>query len=251
MAVLNIKALIKQKGWKKLNPSARILLTALAPLTDRSGFGQPSSSFLMAAAGIVGKDTFHSRRRELEKAGFIKTQKYFGLVKQGKRLIPRFAITYQIMTTILWKTGDNSNPSMPGPQSMATKLMETGSEDVSSLDVIRGNNTAKAVDFKSSKESRGLDPLRTYLESKDLKKSPSVTRKWQAHAERIAKKLDIDAAGDKSWFKFFKKAHKVDQGALLDQTYAWCADYPEPKDKKRLFYWKFNQLLKERDKTPA
>jgi hypothetical protein len=72
------------------------------------------------------------------------------------------------------------------------------------------------------------------------------SNEWQDYAVRLWEKLGIDGNPSGSWFKLFKKAFISGKKALLDSAYSFTQD-ANARSPERLFYWKFNKLLKGED----
>jgi hypothetical protein len=81
------------------------------------------------------------------------------------------------------------------------------------------------------------------LEKKKLpisEKGKYMTKEYQAYGMRLAGKL-----GDKQRAPMYIKWAKEKPRAILEIAYSFTIDYPNAKDKSRIFMWKVKQLEKE------
>lgn len=250
MAVIDRYKLSKNYDTSKLTASSRILLEVIITFTNRSGYGFPTWDTLMRNSGIIGNDTFIKAREQLQKAGLITFKKDWIIIKINNRTYPRSRTYYQVSKNILWDNGskDRANHNKCSEShSMATESMESGSEDVVNIGVnkIGVNKQTSSVNNNSS---NGLIQINDILKSKqNQNKNISNKYEWQVHAERVAESLSIKTEGNKSWYLFFKEAHKNNEQSLLDSVMSYCADYPNPKDIEKLFYYRVNESRKGRD----
>lgn len=70
-----------------------------------------------------------------------------------------------------------------------------------------------------------------------------VTKEFQDFGYRLALKL-----GDLPRVSMYIKLAKLRERALLEQALSFASDYPNAKNKGRLFMWKLKQLEEERKK---
>lgn len=122
MAILNLKILAKKPEWKKLNPSARVLLQTITTVSDKNGFTSYPGRFFMETSGIGSWETFQKAKKELEKSGLIKIEKYWTLLKHCNKIVPRSYLTYQITEDVVWKTDSNNLPLESDSQTTATEI---------------------------------------------------------------------------------------------------------------------------------
>lgn len=76
-----------------------------------------------------------------------------------------------------------------------------------------------------------------------------VTREFQDYGYRIAAKL-----GETKNASLYIKLAKEKPRAFLDQAFSFAVDYPNAKNKGRIFMWKLKELensAKSGEKTPA
>jgi hypothetical protein len=66
---------------------------------------------------------------------------------------------------------------------------------------------------------------------------------WQDYAIRLWGKLGLGDRPSSGWFKLFKMAFINNKKLLLDLAYSFVQD-ANAQNPERLFYWKFNRLLK-------
>jgi hypothetical protein len=67
-----------------------------------------------------------------------------------------------------------------------------------------------------------------------------ISQEYQAYGLRIAGKL-----GDKERMTMYIKWAKEKPRAILEQALSFTSDYPNAKDKIRIFMWKVKQLENE------
>lgn len=67
-----------------------------------------------------------------------------------------------------------------------------------------------------------------------------VTREFQDYGYRIAIKLGV-----KKNISLYIKLAKEKPRALLEQAFSFAIDYPNAKNKSKLFMWKLTELEKE------
>lgn len=250
MAVIDRYKLSKNYDTSRLTASSRILLEVIITFTNRSGYGFPTWNTLMRNSGIVGNDTFIRAREQLQKAGLITFKKDWIIIKINNRTYPRSRTYYQVSKNILWDSSSKNRAyhnKYSESHSMATENMELGLEDVANIGVnnIDVNKQTSSVNKDSS---NGLIQINDILRNKQNQNKNTPNKyEWQVHAERIAERLSIKTEGNNSWYLFFKNAHKNDEQSLLDSAMSYCADYPNPNDMEKLFYYRVNELRKGRD----
>ncbi len=71
-------------------------------------------------------------------------------------------------------------------------------------------------------------------------KGKYMTKEYQAYGMRLAGKL-----GDRQRATMYIKWAKEKPRAVLEIAYSFTIDYPNAKDKSRIFMWKVKQLEKE------
>lgn len=73
-----------------------------------------------------------------------------------------------------------------------------------------------------------------------------VTTEYQDYGYRLALKLnDLDHKA------LYIKLAKEEPRALLEQALSFAVDYPNARNKAKLFMWKLKELKDERSKKPA
>ena len=73
-----------------------------------------------------------------------------------------------------------------------------------------------------------------------------VTTEYQDYGYRLALKLnDLDHKA------LYIKLAKEEPRALLEQALSFASDYPNARNKAKLFMWKLKELKDERNKKPA
>ncbi len=75
-------------------------------------------------------------------------------------------------------------------------------------------------------------------------KKAYISREFQDYGYRLALKL-----GDLKHKSLYIKLAKETPRALLEQAYSFAVDYPNAKNKGRLFMWKLKQLKAETKKS--
>lgn len=71
-----------------------------------------------------------------------------------------------------------------------------------------------------------------------------ISKEYQVYGLRLASKLD-----DKKRATMYIKWAKEKPRGILDRALGFTADYPNAKDKSRIFMWKVKQLEEEYDKS--
>lgn len=93
-----------------------------------------------------------------------------------------------------------------------------------------------------------MDSVKDLLKSKDdfvdgiADRHKYMTKEFQDYGYRIAVKL---GQADKA--SLYIKLAKDKPRALMDQAFSFAIDYPNAKNKGRLFMWKLKELEKERE----
>lgn len=273
MAIIDKKKLLKNFNYRKLTPSARLLLDALAKCTNQDGIGSPSWGGLMYFSGIVGKDTFIKCRQQLEEMGLITWKKeWSSIVLNGKKL-PHPKLIYEITKTILlekWPLNQDKSPKNSNFRSMDMESMDSRKEGVNTLGVnnIDVNNyqpSAGSKQIKKEKKEIYPYPLDEGV-SKGLVNSAIVTRAeeirnsqqygeagafpdlilestdWREAALLIAAYIKFNPEGDKEWFGFFKKVYKKGQQNYLNEALYYtesAIDDIDIKDIRKIFFSNF------------
>ncbi len=84
------------------------------------------------------------------------------------------------------------------------------------------------------------DTLQTNPKKMFGDKHKYISQEYQAYGLRIAGKL-----GDKDRMTMYIKWAKEKPRAILEQALSFTSDYPNAKDKVRIFMWKVKQLENE------
>lgn len=92
------------------------------------------------------------------------------------------------------------------------------------------------------------DPQKELFDTKSLEKpklpisekGKYMTKEYQVYGMRLAGKL-----GDKKRAPMYIKWAKEKKRAILEIAYSFTIDYPNAKDKSRIFMWKVKDLEKE------
>jgi len=92
---------------------------------------------------------------------------------------------------------------------------------------------------KGEKDQEELFDTSEYTSAKYIsgKKKGYVTKEYQSYGAWLANTLD-----DKERMSMYIKWAKEKKRSLLESAYRFTADYPEAKDKSRLFMWKVKEL---------
>lgn len=83
----------------------------------------------------------------------------------------------------------------------------------------------------------------TELEKKKFpfsKKAKYISKEYQAYGMRLAGKLE-DSKRASMYIKWAKEKPR----SVLERAYSFTIDYPNAKDKSRIFMWKVKELEKE------
>lgn len=81
---------------------------------------------------------------------------------------------------------------------------------------------------------------RNLAKEKILKKAKYVTKEYQDYGYRIALKLE-DIKRVSLYIKLAKEKPRV----LLEKAYSFAIDYPNAKNRSKLFMWKIKQIESE------
>ena len=92
---------------------------------------------------------------------------------------------------------------------------------------------------KEEKDQEELFDTSEYTSAKYIhgKKKGYVTKEYQSYGAWLANVLD-----DKKRMSMYIKWAKDKPRAILESAYRFTADYPNAKDKSRLFMWKVKEL---------
>jgi len=92
---------------------------------------------------------------------------------------------------------------------------------------------------KDEKDQEELFDTSEYVNSKYIsgKKKGYVTQEYQSYGAWLANALD-----DKKRMSMYIKWAKEKPRSLLESAYRFTADYPDARDKSRLFMWKIKEL---------
>jgi hypothetical protein len=85
------------------------------------------------------------------------------------------------------------------------------------------------------------DVLKSAKQKEIFDKHKYVTKEFQDYGYRIASKL-----GETKNVSLYIKLAKEKPRALLDQAFSFAIDYPNAKNRGKLFMWKLTELEKER-----
>jgi len=102
---------------------------------------------------------------------------------------------------------------------------------------------------KDEKDQEELFDTSEYVNSKYIsgKKKGYVTQEYQSYGAWLASKLN-----DTDRMSMYIKWAKDKPRSVLESAYRFTADYPQAKDKSRIFMWKVKELeeeSKEKKKT--
>ena len=102
---------------------------------------------------------------------------------------------------------------------------------------------------KDEKDQEELFDTSEFVTSKYIsgKKKGYVTQEYQSYGAWLA-----NALNDKKRMSMYIKWAKDKRRSVLESAYRFTADYPNAKDKSRLFMWKVKELeeqTKEKNKT--
>lgn len=92
---------------------------------------------------------------------------------------------------------------------------------------------------KDEKDQEELFDTSEYVNSKYIsgKKKGYVTKEYQSYGAWLANELN-----DKERMSMYIKWAKEKPRSLLESAYRFIADYPDARDKSRLFMWKVKEL---------
>ena len=76
------------------------------------------------------------------------------------------------------------------------------------------------------------------------KKAKYMTKEYQSYGMRLAGKLD-DSKRASMYIKWAKEKDR----SVLERAYSFTIDYPNAKDKSRIFMWKVKELEKEDEES--
>jgi hypothetical protein len=99
------------------------------------------------------------------------------------------------------------------------------------------NNKNKDIQQKPVVDKKEL------LKRLGMENTKGASYEWQDYAIRLWGKLGLGDRPSSGWFKLFKMAFINNKKLLLDLAYSFVQD-ANAQNPERLFYWKFNRLLK-------
>lgn len=102
------------------------------------------------------------------------------------------------------------------------------------------NEQPKGTNDEGQSKLFDTDKLKTNPKKLFGEKHKYISQEYQAFGLRIAGKL-----GDKQRMTMYIKWAKEKPRAILEQALSFTSDYPNAKDKIRIFMWKVKQLEDE------
>lgn len=108
------------------------------------------------------------------------------------------------------------------------------------LSQIQQEKTTKGKDDDQQSKLFDTEKLKTNPKKLFGDKHKYISQEYQAYGLRIAGKL-----GDKQRMTMYIKWAKEKPRAILEQALSFTSDYPNAKDKIKIFMWKVKQLENE------
>jgi hypothetical protein len=93
------------------------------------------------------------------------------------------------------------------------------------------------------KQQKPIVDKKELLKRLGMENIKGASYEWQDYAIRLWGKLGLGDRPSSGWFKLFKMAFINNKKLLLDLAYSFVQD-ANAQNPERLFYWKFNRLLK-------
>ncbi len=105
------------------------------------------------------------------------------------------------------------------------------------------------TNIKKEDNKENITNQKELFDTKDLekkkfpfsKKAKYMTKEYQMYGMRLAGKL-----GDSKRASMYIKWAKEKPRSILERAYSFTIDYPNAKDKSRIFMWKVKELEKEK-----
>ena len=124
-------------------------------------------------------------------------------------------------------------------------------------DILDSMKNPQKEDGEETESKKKSEPQPELFDTKSLekptlpisKKAKYMTKEYQVYGMRLAGKL-----GDQKRASMYIKWAKEKPRAILEMAYSFTIDYPNAKDKSRIFMWKVKDLEKEfskKDEKPA
>lgn len=115
-------------------------------------------------------------------------------------------------------------------------------------DIIKGLKKKASDDDKKTKTGKGQEELfdtSEFTSNKYIsgKKRGYITKEYQSYGAWLS-----NALNDKQRMPMYIKWAKEKPRSVLESAYRFVADYPEAKDKSRLFMWKVKEIEKGKTK---
>jgi hypothetical protein len=109
-------------------------------------------------------------------------------------------------------------------------------------DIIKEIKEEKSSDDTVPKKQQELFDTKKFEKKKFpfSKKAKYMTKEYQVYGMRLAGKLD-DSKRASMYIKWAKEKDR----SVLERAYSFTIDYPNAKDKSRIFMWKVKELEKE------
>jgi len=174
-------------------------------------------------------DTVIKATKHLEELGFIKVKRRSGEVNR-----------YELLKLTEGRWSDNITPRKKHTTPKGRYgLPRTEGMDYPEQKVCNNNNNNNNLTITNS-VPKGVEQIGDTMERKfHLERKKNVSKEYQSYGCRLAGLL-----GAKNPSQLIKVAKEVDRG-LIERAFTFTSDYPEARDKTKIFFWKLNQLKNE------
>lgn len=203
-----------------LTLSEKVLFGRILGLSDKGGYCFASNAWLGKQIGL-SKGTVANLLSNLSSKGLIKIE----IVRDENNQVKERRI-YPIHSTVNTYSRNN--------------------EEGYSLNNEDSNRDKSNREENIYSRAVGFEKISNTLSYKKKNKNNNI-QEWQDFAVRLWQGIGLKNSPSSSFFKLVKKAFDTGKKGLLQSAFAFVAD-AGADDPEKLFYWKFNQLLKNETK---